>query len=72
MTVNYHEAHAQIACGGILVHHESPRRGENFVTRKVTRGIAQILAGKTDKLRLGNLDAKRDWATPGTTSKRCG
>jgi GDPmannose 4,6-dehydratase len=49
------------ACSGILFNHESPRRGENFVTRKVTRGIAQILAGKLDKLRMGNLDAKRDW-----------
>src|SRR5262249_20448505 len=49
------------ACSGILFNHESPRRGENFVTRKITRGIAQILAGKMDRLRLGNLDAKRDW-----------
>jgi nucleoside-diphosphate-sugar epimerase len=61
MTVNYREAHKLFACSGILFNHESPRRGENFVTRKVTRGIAQILAGKTDKLRLGNLDSKRDW-----------
>jgi len=61
MTVNYREAHQLFACSGILFNHESPRRGENFVTRKVTRGVAQILAGKTDKLRLGNLDAKRDW-----------
>ena len=61
MTVNYREAHAMFACSGILFNHESPRRGENFVTRKVTRGIAQILAGKMDKLRLGNLDSKRDW-----------
>jgi GDPmannose 4,6-dehydratase len=61
MTVNYREAHKLFACSGILFNHESPRRGENFVTRKVTRGIAQILAGKADKLRLGNLDAKRDW-----------
>src|ERR1700674_1707395 len=61
MTVNYREAHQLFACSGILFNHESPRRGENFVTRKVTRGIAQILAGKLDKLRLGNLDAKRDW-----------
>jgi GDPmannose 4,6-dehydratase len=61
MTVNYREAHGLFACSGILFNHESPRRGENFVTRKITRGIAQILAGKTDKLRLGNLDAKRDW-----------
>lgn len=61
MTLNYREAHQLFACSGILFNHESPRRGENFVTRKVTRGIAQILAGKTDKLRLGNLDSKRDW-----------
>jgi GDPmannose 4,6-dehydratase len=61
MTVNYREAHALFACSGILFNHESPRRGENFVTRKVTRGIGQILAGKLDRLRMGNLDAKRDW-----------
>jgi GDPmannose 4,6-dehydratase len=61
MTVNYRDAQKLFACSGILFNHESPRRGENFVTRKITRGIAQILAGKTDKLRLGNLDAKRDW-----------
>jgi GDPmannose 4,6-dehydratase len=61
MTVNYREGHDLFACSGILFNHESPRRGENFVTRKVTRGIAQILAGKIDKLRMGNLDAKRDW-----------
>jgi len=61
MTVNYREAQHIFACSGILFNHESPRRGENFVTRKITRGIGQILAGKTDKLRLGNLDSKRDW-----------
>jgi len=61
MTINYREAHHLFACSGILFNHESPRRGENFVTRKITRGIAQILAGKLDKLRMGNLDAKRDW-----------
>jgi GDPmannose 4,6-dehydratase len=61
MTVNYREAHGLFACSGILFNHESPRRGENFVSRKITRGIAQILAGRADKLRLGNLDAKRDW-----------
>jgi GDPmannose 4,6-dehydratase len=61
MTVNYREAHHLYTSSGILFNHESPRRGENFVTRKVTRGIAQILAGKLDKLRMGNLDAKRDW-----------
>jgi GDPmannose 4,6-dehydratase len=61
MTVNYREGHHLFACNGILFNHESPRRGENFVTRKVTRGIAQILAGRADQLRLGNLDSKRDW-----------
>ena len=61
MTVNYREAYQMFACSGILFNHESPRRGENFVTRKVTRGIASILAGRAGKLRLGNLDAKRDW-----------
>jgi GDPmannose 4,6-dehydratase len=61
ITVNYREAHGLYACGGILFNHESPRRGENFVTRKVTRGIAQILAGKSNTLRLGNLDSSRDW-----------
>jgi GDPmannose 4,6-dehydratase len=61
MTVNYREAHGIFACSGILFNHESPRRGENFVTRKVTRGIAAILSGRSNRLRLGNLEAKRDW-----------
>jgi GDPmannose 4,6-dehydratase len=61
VTVNYREAHGIHACSGILFNHESPRRGENFVTRKVTRGVASILAGKQDQLLLGNLDARRDW-----------
>ena len=61
MTVNYREAHDLFACSGILFNHESPRRGENFVTRKVTRGIGQILAAKADKVRLGNMEAQRDW-----------
>jgi GDPmannose 4,6-dehydratase len=61
MTVNYREAYEMYACSGILFNHESPRRGENFVTRKVTRGVAAILARRAEKLRLGNLDAKRDW-----------
>jgi GDPmannose 4,6-dehydratase len=61
MTVNYREAHKIYACSGILFNHESPRRGENFVTRKITRGIAQIIARKLDKLHIGNLEAKRDW-----------
>ena len=61
MTVNYREAHNIFACSGILFNHESPRRGENFVSRKVTRGLAGIIAGKSDGIRLGNLDSKRDW-----------
>jgi GDPmannose 4,6-dehydratase len=61
ITVNYREAHGMFACSGILFNHESPRRGENFVSRKVTRGVAQIMADKLDKLTLGNLDARRDW-----------
>jgi GDPmannose 4,6-dehydratase len=61
MTVNYREAYQLFASNGILFNHESPRRGETFVTRKITRGIAHILAGKQKKLYLGNLDAKRDW-----------
>lgn len=59
--INYREAYGIFACSGILFNHESPRRGENFVTRKITRGIAEILAGRQDKIYLGNLEAKRDW-----------
>ena len=61
MTVQYREAHGLFACNGILFNHESPRRGGTFVTRKVTRGIAQILTGRASKLYMGNLDAQRDW-----------
>ncbi|HEU4480350.1 MAG TPA: GDP-mannose 4,6-dehydratase, partial [Actinomycetota bacterium] len=61
MTVNYREAHGLFAANGILFNHESPRRGETFVTRKITRALARIRAGLQDKLFLGNLDAKRDW-----------
>lgn len=61
MTVNYRQAYGLFACNGILFNHESPRRGETFVTRKITRALAQILLGKQKKLYLGNLDAKRDW-----------
>ena len=61
VTVNYRESYGMFACNGILFNHESPRRGETFVTRKITRAIAQIQAGVQDKLYLGNLDAKRDW-----------
>ncbi len=60
-TVNYREAYDFHASNGILFNHESPRRGEGFVTRKITRAVAHILAGLQDKLYLGNLDAKRDW-----------
>lgn len=59
--VNYREAYGMHASNGILFNHESPRRGETFVTRKITRGLARILAGKDKKIYLGNLDAKRDW-----------
>ena len=59
--VNYREAYGLHASNGILFNHESPRRGETFVTRKITRGLAQILAGKAEHIFLGNLDAKRDW-----------
>ena len=61
ITVNYREAYGMYACNGILFNHESPRRGETFVTRKVTRGVAQLALGLTDKLYMGNIDAKRDW-----------
>lgn len=65
IAVNYREAYNMFACNGILFNHESPRRGENFVTRKITIGIANILRGVQDKLMLGNLDAKRDWGFAG-------
>tara|TARA_B100002052_G_C15869999_1_gene594218 strand:- start:1268 stop:2362 length:1095 start_codon:yes stop_codon:yes gene_type:complete len=61
ITVNYREAYDLFACNGILFNHESPRRGENFVTRKITRAVAAIIFGKQEFLELGNLDAKRDW-----------
>jgi GDPmannose 4,6-dehydratase len=61
ITVNYREAYNMFACNGILFNHESPLRGETFVTRKITRGVAQIALGLTDKLYMGNIDAKRDW-----------
>lgn len=61
ITVNYREAYGLHASNGILFNHESPRRGETFVTRKITRAVAHIRAGLQDKLYLGNLDAKRDW-----------
>lgn len=61
ITVNYRESYGLFACNGILFNHESPRRGETFVTRKITRGLARIFSGKDEYLYLGNLDAKRDW-----------
>ena len=61
ITVNYRESYGMYACNGILFNHESPRRGETFVTRKITRGLANIAQGLEDRLYLGNLDALRDW-----------
>ena len=61
LTVNYRESYGMFACNGILFNHESPRRGENFVTRKITRAIARIKHGLQEKLYLGNLAARRDW-----------
>jgi GDPmannose 4,6-dehydratase len=65
ITRNYREAHDMFAVNGILFNHESPRRGETFVTRKITRAVAKISQGKQDKLYLGNLNAKRDWGFAG-------
>ena len=61
ITINYREAYDLFACSGILFNHESPRRGENFVTRKITISLAQILSGRIEKFSLGNMDARRDW-----------
>ncbi len=61
ITVNYREAYDMFACNGILFNHESPLRGETFVTRKITRAVAKIALGLQDKMYMGNLDAKRDW-----------
>ncbi len=61
ISVNYREAYGMFVCNGILFNHESPRRGEGFVTRKITRGVAAIKLGLADKLALGNLEAQRDW-----------
>ncbi|MFH0817331.1 MAG: GDP-mannose 4,6-dehydratase [Candidatus Micrarchaeota archaeon] len=65
MTMNYRESYGMFASNGILFNHESPRRGETFVTRKITRSIARILSGKEKHLYLGNLEAKRDWGYAG-------
>src|SRR5579883_1043385 len=72
MTRIYRDGYGLFAANGILFNHESPRRGETFVTRKITRGLASILAGKEDSLYLGNLDARRDWGYTPNMSKRCG
>ncbi len=64
-TVNYREAYGLFAVNGILFNHESPRRGENFVTRKITRAVAEIVAGRRASVALGNLDARRDWGFAG-------
>src|SRR5690606_4850775 len=64
-TVNYREAYGLFASNGILFNHESERRGETFVTRKITRGVAAIVAGRQKHLYLGNLEAKRDWGFAG-------
>ena len=61
ITINYREAYGMYACNGILFNHESPLRGETFVTRKITRAVSAIVKGKQEKLFLGNLDARRDW-----------
>jgi GDPmannose 4,6-dehydratase len=61
ITVNYREAYNMFACNGILFNHESPLRGETFITRKITRGVARIALGLQDQLFLGNIEAKRDW-----------
>ena len=65
MTINYRESYGMYACSGILFNHESPRRGPEFVTRKVTRAVARIALGLQDRLPLGNLDARRDWGYAG-------
>ncbi|OBR89884.1 GDP-mannose 4,6-dehydratase [Clostridium ragsdalei P11] len=65
IAVNYRESYGIFACNGILFNHESPRRGKTFVTRKVTRAVANIVSGNQEKVSLGNLDAKRDWGFAG-------
>lgn len=61
IVTNYREAYNMFACNGILFNHESPRRGETFVTRKITRSVAKISLGQMEHFELGNLDSKRDW-----------
>ena len=70
--MNYREAYKMHASNGILFNHEGPTRGETFVTRKITRGVAAIELRLQDKIFLGNLDAKRDWVTHATLWKVCG
>lgn len=65
ITVNYRESYGLFACSGILFNHESPRRGENFVTRKITRAVGRIVHGDAEAVELGNLDARRDWGFAG-------
>ncbi len=72
LTVNYRESYGMHASSGILFNHESPLRGIEFVTRKVTDGVARIKLGLRGELRLGNIDAKRDWVTPVIMWKPCG
>jgi GDPmannose 4,6-dehydratase len=72
ITVNYREAYGMYACNGILFNHESPRRGETFVSRKITRALANIAQGLEQQVFLGNLDALRDWGQRATTSKCSG
>src|SRR5262249_25971745 len=64
-TVNYREAYGMFVCNGIMFNHESPRRGEDFVTRKITRSATRIKLGLAQELRLGNLEARRDWGFAG-------
>ena len=72
ITINYRESYNIFACSGILFNHESPRRGLEFVTRKVTDTVARIKLGMAEELRLGNLDAKRDWGYAKDMCARCG
>jgi GDPmannose 4,6-dehydratase len=72
ITMNYREAYGMYACNGILLNHESPRRGETFLTRKIIRGLARLDAGLDQCLHMGNLDSLRDWATRATMWKCSG
>ena len=72
MTVNYRESYGMHASSGILFNHESPRRGPEFVTRKISQAVARIQLGLQDELVMGNLDASATGASPATTSRRCG